>query len=68
MLVRRGKRVQDVQNVEGDGSDNLGPCGTMSSALMPATETGFFIASWRKGSPSSWLIIASINVVLPFSI
>ena len=35
----------------------------MSSLLMPATATGFFIASRRKGSPSSWLIIASMSVV-----
>ena len=32
---------------------------------MPATATGAFIASRRNGSPSSWLIIASISVVLP---
>ncbi len=31
----------------------------------PATLTGFFIASRRNGSPSSWLIIASMSVVLP---
>ena len=40
----------------------------MSSALTPATSTGFFIASRRKGSPSSWLIMASISVVLPWFI
>lgn len=28
-------------------------CGTMSSLEMPATDTGFFIASRRNGSPSS---------------
>jgi GntR family transcriptional regulator/MocR family aminotransferase len=37
----------------------------MSAGSMPATATGFFIASRRNGSPSSWLIIASISVVLP---
>jgi|GEM_PF-5108349 hypothetical protein len=31
---------------------------------MPATRTGFFIASQRKGSPSSWLMSASMSVVV----
>ena len=36
------------------GSDYSAPvCGRMSSRLMPATTTGFFIASRRNGSPSS---------------
>ena len=38
----------------------------MSSFLFPATLTGFFMASLLKGSPSSWLRITSINVVIPF--
>ena len=42
-------------------------CSRMSAASTPATETGFFIASRRKGSPNSWLIIISIKVVLPFA-
>ena len=33
---------------------------------MPATFTGFFIASLLKGSPNSWFRITSINVVIPF--
>ena len=33
---------------------------------MPATFTGFFIASLLKGSPNSWLRITSIKVVMPF--
>jgi His/Glu/Gln/Arg/opine family amino acid ABC transporter permease subunit len=37
------------------------------TGIDPATATGFFIASRRNGSPSSWLIIASISVVLPAS-
>jgi len=38
----------------------------MSSFLIPATLTGLFTASLLKGSPSSWLRITSINVVIPF--
>ena len=37
----------------------------MSAGSMPATSTGFFIASRRKGSPSSWFRITSISVVVP---
>ena len=36
--------------------------------LIPATLTGFFIASLLNGSPSSWFRITSINVVIPFLI
>ena len=38
----------------------------MSSFLIPATLTGFFMASLLKGSPSSWFRITSINVVILF--
>ena len=38
----------------------------MSSFLIPATLTGFFIASRLKGSPSSWFKITSTKVVIPF--
>ena len=38
----------------------------MSFLLIPATLTGFFIASLLNGSPSSWFKITSINVVIPF--
>ena len=38
----------------------------MSSLLIPATFTGFFIASLLNGSPSSWFKITSIKVVIPF--
>ena len=34
-------------------SDHATCCGRMSSRLMPATTTGFFMASRRNGSPSS---------------
>ena len=40
-------------------------CGLMSLLLIPATFTGFFIASLLNGSPNSWLRIISINVVIP---
>ena len=40
-------------------------CGLMSFLLIPATFTGFFIASLLNGSPNSWLRIISINVVIP---
>src|SRR5699024_10341275 len=43
-------------------------CGRMSSLRMPATVTGFFIASRRKGSPSSWFSTTSMKVLTPFSI
>lgn len=33
---------------------------------MPATTTGFFMASRRNGSPSSWFKITLMNVVVPF--
>ena len=41
-------------------------CFIISSFLIPATLTGLFMASLLKGSPSSWLRITSINVVIPF--
>jgi len=37
----------------------------MSPLLMPATLTGFFMASRLNGSPSSWFKITSIKVVTP---
>src|SRR5246127_5896278 len=37
-------------------------CGRMSSRLMPATTTGLFMASRRKGSPSSWFNRTSMKV------
>ena len=40
-------------------------CGRISSRWMPATVTGFFMASRRKGSPSSWFRITSMKVVTP---
>ena len=40
--------------------------GLISSLLIPAISTGFFIASLLKGSPNSWLSTTSINVVIPF--
>ena len=39
--------------------------GRMSPGSTPATTFGFFIASRRNGSPSSWLRITSMNVVTP---
>ena len=38
----------------------------MSSLFIPATLTGFFIASLLNGSPNSWFKITSIKVVIPF--
>ena len=55
-----GPRKDGFKRMQGRGDQPA-----MSAALMPATATGFFIASRRNGSPSSWLIIASISVVLP---
>ena len=40
----------------------------MSSFFTPATETGFFMASRRNGSPSSWFSTTSMKVVTPSSI
>ena len=45
-----------------------GCCGRMSLGSMPATLTGAFMASRRKGSPSSWLRTTSMKVVSLFSI
>ena len=38
---------------------------TVSLGSIPATSTGAFIASLLNGSPSSWLSITSIKVVVP---
>ncbi len=61
-LERRGARVQN-ENVPFAGGCHAGVCGRMSSLRMPATATGFFIASRRNGSPSSWFRITSMKVV-----
>src|SRR5579859_6569131 len=42
-------------------------CRRMSARSMPATGTGFFIASRRNGSPSSWLSTTSTKVVTPLA-
>ena len=42
-----------------------GRCAAMSPESMPATATGFFIASRRNGSPSSWFNTTSMKVVTP---
>jgi hypothetical protein len=42
-------------------------CARMSFGSIPAIGTGFFMASRRKGSPSSWLRMTSTKVVIPFA-
>ena len=39
----------------------------MSAGSMPATTTGFFMASRRNGSPNSWFRMISMKVVTPSS-
>ena len=58
----RGKRCNDL------GADHAPGWGRMSSLLIPATTTGFVIASRRNGSPNSWFITTSMKVVTPSSI
>lgn len=65
------RRVGEPNNVVASAAHRAGALiepwlysAAMSATEMPAIRTGFFIASRRNGSPSSWLRMTSSNVVV----
>src|SRR3954453_13542809 len=64
--ARWRRRVGPGQALSNDlGADHALGWGRMSALLIPATTTGFFIASRRNRSRNFWFTTASMKVVPP---
>ena len=65
IALRQGDAAPTLLRLRDEAVRDVHYCGRMSAPSMPATTLGFFIASRRKGSPSSWFRITSMKVVTP---